>query len=103
MTLIWLSQLQDELRVRALMVLDPGFLLSRCTRESFSQIASKSRQLSFGVTLAVTNDAIKTVPWLQELAAGNSVTLIVLPTCFRPPESYFAMPSTDVLPVLCQS
>ncbi|MEM2693616.1 MAG: hypothetical protein QXW56_09060 [Nitrososphaerota archaeon] len=85
------------------MVLDPGFLLASCTRESFSQIASNSRQLVFGVTLAVTNDTIKTVPWLQEMVAENSVTLIVLPTRFRPPESYFAMPYTDVLPFLCQS
>ncbi|MEM2270571.1 MAG: hypothetical protein QXP93_07135 [Nitrososphaerota archaeon] len=99
MALIQLFEVPEELRARDLIVLDPGFILARYTKDSFSQIASKGRQLSFVVTLAVTDDAPKTVPWLQEVAAETSVTLIAIPVRSRPPESYLATPYTDVLPV----
>ncbi|MEM2233146.1 MAG: hypothetical protein QXP81_06365 [Nitrososphaerota archaeon] len=99
MALIALHHVPEELRARDMVVLDPGFLLARYTRESFALVASRKRQLAFGITLAVTDDAPGAVPWLQEVVGMDGVTLLSIPVLARPPESYLVSPYTDVLPV----
>jgi hypothetical protein len=50
-TVVELPGLPPEVLGRPLVVLEPGFVQMRYDKDSFAKIASKRRQLAFGVTL----------------------------------------------------
>jgi hypothetical protein len=50
-TVVELPGLPPEVLGRLLVVLEPGFVQMRYDEDSFAKIASRKRQIAFGVTL----------------------------------------------------
>jgi hypothetical protein len=50
-TVVELPGLPPEALGRPLVVLEPGFVQMRYDKDSFAKIASRKRQIAFGVTL----------------------------------------------------
>jgi hypothetical protein len=98
-TVVKLSKLPKEALRRTLVVLEPGFIQARYDRNSFAKIASRKRQVSFGVTLVFKKESVLKLPHVKAVLEGEETIAIVCPSI--PPSSAsvrFVTMYTDVLP-----
>jgi len=98
-TVIKLSKLPKEALGRTLVVLEPGFVQARYDQVSFAKIASRKRQVSFGVTLVFRKESALKLPQAKAALEGEETIAIVCPSI--PPSSAsvrFVTMYTDVLP-----
>jgi hypothetical protein len=99
MTVVKLTRLPEEALGRPLVVLDPRFVKARYDQVSFAKIASRKRQVSFGVTLVFRKESALKLPQVKAALEGEETIAIVCPS--TPPSSAsvrFVTMYTDVLP-----
>jgi hypothetical protein len=99
MTVVKLTRLPEEALGRPLVVLDPRFVKARYDQVSFAKIASRKRQVSFGVTLVFRKESALKLPQVKAALEGEETIAIVCPSI--PPSSAsvrFVTMYTDVLP-----
>jgi hypothetical protein len=98
-TVVKLSKLPKEALGRTLVVLEPGFIQARYDQDSFAKIASRKRQVSFGVTLVFKKESVLKLPQVKAVLEGEETMAVVCPSI--PPSSTsvrFVTAYTDVLP-----
>jgi hypothetical protein len=97
MTVIKLSGLPEEVQGRPLVVLDTWFVQTRYDRDSFAKIASRKRQLAFGVTLGLRGSALD-LPYVKSVLDGEGTIAAIFPSSLTPPSKWQVTVYTDVLP-----
>ena len=80
-----------------MVVLEPGFVQMRYDKDSFAKIASKRRQLAFGVTLGLRKATFKISYVRRALEAGDA-TAVVLKEREAIKGMWYVTAYTDVLP-----
>jgi hypothetical protein len=98
MTVVKLSRFPKEVLARPLVILDPWFVQTRYDQDSFAKIASRRRQLAFGVTLGL-RESVLGLPFAKTVLEGEETIAAVCPS---PPSSPLVQPVTaytDVLPI----
>ena len=97
MTVVKLSGLPEEVQGRPLVVLDTRFVQTRYDRDSFAKIASRKRQLAFGVTLGLRVSALD-LPYVKAVLDGEGTIAAIFPSSLTPPSKWLVTVYTDVLP-----
>jgi hypothetical protein len=98
MTVVKFSKFPKEVLGRPLVILDPWFVQTRYDQDSFVKIASRRRQLTFGVTLGL-RESVLGLPFAKIVLEGEGTIAAVCPS---PPSSPLVQPVTaytDVLPI----
>jgi hypothetical protein len=96
-TVVEISGLPPEVLGRPLVVLEPGFVQTRYDRDSFAKIASRKRQLAFGVTLGLRGSALD-LPYVKAVLDGKGTIAAVCPSSLTSPSVRHVALYTDVLP-----
>jgi hypothetical protein len=96
-TVVEISGLPPEVLGRPLVVLDPGFVQMRYDKDSFARIASRKRQLAFGVTLGLREAAYRTSYVRKALETGGAMA-VVLKEGETIKGMWYVTPYTDILP-----
>jgi hypothetical protein len=97
MTVVKFSRLPEEVLGRPVVVLDTWFVQARHDRDSFAKIASRRRQLAFGVTLGLRGSALE-LPCVKAALEGKETIAAVCPSSLTSPSVRLVTPYTDVLP-----
>ncbi len=97
MTVVKLSGIPEEVQGRPLVVLDTWFVQTRYDRDSFAKIASRKRQLAFGVTLGLMGSALD-LPYVKAALDGEGTIAAIFPSSITPPSKWLVTVYTDVLP-----
>ena len=97
-TIVELSGPPPEALGRTLVVLEEGFVQTRYDQDPFARIASKRRQVSFGVTLGVM-EAVLGLPHAKTVLEGEDAMAVVLKRRTKVRGMWFVTPYTDVLPL----
>jgi hypothetical protein len=97
MTVVKLSKLPEEALGRSLVVLDTRFVQARYDRDSFAKIASRKRQLAFGVTLGLRGSALD-LPYVKAALEREGTIAAVCPSSLTSPSMRVVTPYADVLP-----
>jgi hypothetical protein len=97
-TVVELPGLPPEVLGRPLVVLEPGFVQMRYDKDSFAKIASKRRQLAFGVTLGLREATFRISYVRMALGAGDA-TAVVLKEGETIKGMWYVTTYTDVLPL----
>jgi hypothetical protein len=82
---------------RTFVALDQGFVKTRYDRDSFAKIASRKRQLAFGVTLGLRGSALD-LPYVKAVLDGEETIAAIFPSSLTPPSKWLVTVYTDVLP-----
>lgn len=77
MTVIKLSGIPEEVLGRPPVVLDSEFVQARYDQDIFAKIASRKRQLTFGVTLGLRGSALE-LPYVKAVLEGEGAVAAVL-------------------------
>jgi hypothetical protein len=77
--------------------LDTWFVQARHDRYSIAKIASRRRQLAFGVTLGLRGSALE-LPYVKAALEGKETIAAVCPSSLTSPSVHLVTPYTDVLP-----
>jgi hypothetical protein len=77
--------------------LEPGFVQIRYDMDSFAKIASRKRQLAFGVTLGL-REATFRISYVRRALEANDATAVVLKAGETIKGMYYVTTYTDVLP-----
>jgi len=88
MTVVKLSRFPKEVLARPLVILDPWFVQTRYDQDSFAKIASRRRQLAFGVTLGL-RESVLGLPFAKTVLEGEETIAVVCPS---PPSSPLVQP-----------
>jgi hypothetical protein len=96
-TVVEVSGLPPEVLGRPLVVLEPGFVQMRYDKDSFAKIASRKRQLAFGVTLGLREAAFRISYVRRALEAGDA-TAVVLKEGETIKGMWYVTAYTDILP-----
>jgi hypothetical protein len=83
---------------RPLVVLDTRFVQARYNRDSFAKIASRRRQLAFGVTLGLRGSALD-LPYVKAVLEREGTIAAVCPSSLTSPSVRRVTLYTDVLPI----
>jgi hypothetical protein len=97
MTVVKLTGIPEEVQGRPLVVLDTWFVQTRYDRDSFAKIASRKRQLAFGVTLGLMGSALD-LPYVKAALDGEGTIAAIFPSSLTPPSKWQVTVYTDVLP-----
>jgi hypothetical protein len=97
MTVVKLSGIPEEVLGRPLVVLDSEFVQARYDQDSFAKIASRKRQLAFGVTLGLRGSALE-LPYVKAVLEGESAVAAVLKRGEKVSGAWSITPYTDVVP-----
>jgi hypothetical protein len=96
-TVVELPGLPPEALGRPLVVLEPGFVQMRYDKDSFAKITSKKRQLAFGVTLGLREEAYR-IPYVRRALEAGDATAVVLKEREAIKGMWYVTAYTDVLP-----
>jgi hypothetical protein len=97
MTVVKFSGLPEEVQGRPLVVLHTWFVQTRYDRDSFIKIASRKRQLAFGVTLGLRGSALD-LAYVKAALGGEGTIAAIFPSSLTPPSKWHVTVYTDVLP-----
>jgi hypothetical protein len=97
MTVVKLSGLPEEVQGRPLVVLHTWYVQTRYDRDSFAKIASRKRQLAFGVTLGLRGSALD-LPYVKSVLDKEGTVAAIFPSSLNPPSKWLVTAYTDVLP-----
>ncbi len=98
MTIVETSSPPPEVLGRPLVVLEPGFVHMRYDKDSFAKIASKRRQLAFGVTLGLREATFRISYVNMALEAGDA-TAVILKEGETIKGMWYVTAYTDILPL----
>jgi hypothetical protein len=96
-TVVEISGFPPETLGRPLVVLEPGFVQMRYDKDSFAKIASKKRQLTFGVTLGL-REAVYRISYVRRVLETGDATAVVLKEGETIKGMWYVTTYTDVLP-----
>jgi len=96
-TVVEVSGLPPEVLGRPLVVLEPGFVQMRYDKDSFAKIASKRRQLAFGVTLGL-REATFRISYVRKALGTGDATAVVLKEGETIKGMWYVTTYTDILP-----
>jgi hypothetical protein len=96
-TVVEISGPPPEVLGRSLVVLESGFVQMRYDKDSFAKIASKKRQLAFGVTLGLREAAYR-ISYVRRVLETGDATAVVLKEGETIKGMWYVTPYTDVLP-----
>jgi hypothetical protein len=97
-TVVEISGLPPEVLGRPLVVLEPGFVQMRYDKDSFAKIASKRRQLAFGVTLGL-REATFRISYVRKALETGDATAVVLKEGETIKGMWYVTAYTDILPL----
>ena len=97
MTVVEISGFPPEALGRPLVVLEPGFVQMRYDKDSFAKIASRKRQLAFGVTLGLREAAFR-ISYVRRVLEAGDATAVVLKEREAIKGMWYVTAYTDVLP-----
>ena len=97
MTVVEVSGPPPEVLGRPLVVLDPGFVQMKYDKDSFAKIASKRRQLTFGVTLGLREAAYR-ISYVRKALEAGDATAVVLKEGETIKGMWYVTTYTDILP-----
>jgi hypothetical protein len=97
-TVVEVSGLPPEVLGRPLVVLEPGFVQMRYDKDSFAKIASRKRQLAFGVTLGLREAAFR-ISYVRMVLEAGDATAVVLKEGETIKGMWYVTTYTDVLPL----
>jgi hypothetical protein len=97
-TVVEVSGLPPEVLGRPLVVLEPGFVQMRYDKDSFAKIASKRRQLAFGVTLGL-REATFRISYVRRVLEAGDATTVVLKEGETIKGMWYVTAYTDILPL----
>jgi hypothetical protein len=97
-TVVEVSGPSPEVLGRPLVVLDPGFVQMRYDKDSFAKIASKRRQLTFGVTLGLREATLR-ISYVRRVLEAGDPTAVVLKEGETIKGMWYVTTYTDVLPL----
>jgi HAMP domain-containing protein len=96
-TVVEVSGPPPEVLGRPLVVLDPGFVQMRYDKDSFAKIASKRRQLTFGVTLGLREAAYR-ISYVRKALEAGDASAVVLKEGETIKGMWYVTTYTDILP-----
>jgi hypothetical protein len=96
-TVVEVSGLPPEVLGRPLVVLEPGFVQMRYDKDSFAKIASRKRQLAFGVTLGL-REATFRISYVRRVLEAGDAAAVVLKEGETIKGMWYVTAYTDVLP-----
>jgi HAMP domain-containing protein len=97
-TVVEISGLPLEVLGRPLVVLDPGFVQMRYDKDSFARIASRKRQLAFGVTLGL-REATFRISYVRTALEAGDATAVILKEGETIKGMWYVTAYTDILPL----
>jgi HAMP domain-containing protein len=97
-TVVELPGLPPEDLGRPLVVLEPGFVQMRYDKDSFAKIASKRRQLAFGVTLGL-REATFRISYVRRALEAGDATAVILKEGETIKGMWYVTTYTDILPL----
>jgi hypothetical protein len=97
-TVVEVSGPPPEVLGRPLVVLEPDFVQMRYDKDSFAKIASKRRQLAFGVTLGL-REATFRISYVRRVLEAGDATAVVLKEGETIKGMWYVTTYTDVLPL----
>jgi hypothetical protein len=97
-TVVEVSGLPPEVLGRPLVVLEPGFVQMRYDKDSFAKIASKRRQLAFGVTLGL-REATFRISYVRRVLEAGDATAVILKEGETIKGMWYVTAYTDILPL----
>jgi murein DD-endopeptidase MepM/ murein hydrolase activator NlpD len=96
-TVVEVSGLPPEALGRPLVVLEPGFVQMRYDKDSFAKIASRKRQLAFGVTLGL-REATFRISYVKMVLEAGDAAAVVLKEGKTIKGMWYVTAYTDILP-----
>jgi hypothetical protein len=96
-TVVEVSGLPPEVLGRPLVVLEPGFVQMRYDKDSFAKIASRKRQLAFGVTLGLREAAFR-ISYVRMVLEAGDAAAVVLKEGETIKGMWYVTAYTDILP-----
>jgi hypothetical protein len=96
-TVVEVSGPPPEVLGRPLVVLDPGLVQMRYDKDSFAKIASKRRQLTFGVTLGLREAAYR-ISYVRKALEAGDASAVVLKEGETIKGMWYVTTYTDILP-----
>jgi hypothetical protein len=97
-TVVEVSGLPPEVSGRPLVVLEPGFVQMRYDKDSFAKIASRKRQLAFGVTLGL-REATFRISYVRRVLEAGDATAVILKEGETIKGMWYVTAYTDILPL----
>jgi hypothetical protein len=97
-TVVEVSGLPPEVLGRPLVVLEPGFVQMRYDQNSFAKIASRKRQLAFGVTLGL-REATFRISYVRRVLEAGDAAAVILKEGETIKGMWYVTAYTDILPL----
>jgi hypothetical protein len=97
-TVVEVSGLPPEVLGRPLVVLDPSFVQMRYDQNSFAKIASRKRQLAFGVTLGL-REATFRISYVRRVLEAGDAAAAILKEGETIKGMWYVTAYTDILPL----
>jgi HAMP domain-containing protein len=97
-TVVEISGPPPEVLGRPLVVLEPGFVQMRYDKDSFAKIASRKRQIAFGVTLGL-REATFRISYVRRALETSDATAVVLKEGETIKGMWYVTTYTDILPL----
>jgi hypothetical protein len=97
-TVVEVSGLPPEVLGRPLVVLEPGFVQMRYDKDSFAKIASRKRQLAFGVTLGLREAAFR-ISYVRRVLEAGDAAAVILKEGETIKGMWYVTAYTDILPL----
>jgi len=96
-TVVEIAGPSPEVLGRPLIVLEPGFVQMRYDQNSFAKIASRKRQIAFGVTLGL-REAMYRISYVRRALEAGDAAAVVLKEREAIKGMWYVTTYTDVLP-----
>jgi hypothetical protein len=97
-TVVEISGPPPEVLGRPLVVLEPGFVQMRYDQDSFARIASRKRQIAFGVTLGLREAAFR-ISYVRKVLETGDAAAVVLKEGETVKGMWYVTTYTDILPL----